>query len=99
MCLSISRVSITIVHTALCSLRCGIAALPLDFCNGASGLGSRDARRRECGRRNSGVQAGGGRSAGEERRAAPLIFQVSGCKREGIGDSVQAGGGGSADGR
>ena len=68
-------------------------ALPLDFCDGASGLGSCDARRRECGQRKSGVHAGGGaRSAGEERRAARLIFQVSGCRREGIGDGVQAGG-------
>ena len=39
------------------------------------------------------MQAGGGWSAGEERRAARLIFQVSGCRREGIGDGVQAGGG------
>ena len=44
-----------------------------------------------------GSAGGGGQSAGEERRAARLIFQVSRCRQEGIGDDVQAGGEGGRE--
>ena len=42
---------------------------------------------------NRECRRGGARSAGEERHATRLIFQVSECRRDGIGDDVQVGGG------
>ena len=45
------------------------------------------------------MRAEGIGSAGGERRTERLIFQVFGCRQEGIGDGVQAGGGRSAGGR